>query len=125
MREHVDGELEGEGEREEKLQSSEGGASAVALQLSLDDVDEEAGEDEHRDKGLGRDVMVEPVETVFESTEAARPCFFEHHGSLGQLAEMMHPLVASLFRFRSQIIRAAAVISIFYCPNLNDMQWLI
>ena len=65
-------------------------------QLRLDDVGEEAGEDEDGDEPLEGHARVEPADAVADATEEARPRLLEHDGAVGLGAQARDPVAAGL-----------------------------
>ena len=126
MGEEVDGELGGEGGGEEDLQRGKDGAGLRRLraeQLRLDDVGEEAGEDEDGDEALDQHARVELAEAVAHPPEDARSRLLEHDGVVGFRSQAGDPFVADFVRFGFEIVGAPTVVSLLDGADLNYVHW--
>ncbi len=116
-------ELSREGRAEDELEDGEGGArgrGGGGVELHLDDVDEEAGEDEEGDGGLEGVVVVERADAALEAGEEAGAAAARGAGARG--AEEGDPLVAAGVGGCAEVDRAAAVVPAVECVDLDDVQ---
>ena len=95
----VEDQLGGEGGGEEVLHGGEGRAGLGGLgaeHLRLDDVDEEAGEDEDGDGALDEEALVDLAEAVAHPAENVGPREFEDGGAVRFGPEPADPVAANL-----------------------------
>ena len=126
MSRHVDEELHEEGKCEDVLEHAEGSVcfvvgAAVAGQLGLQNVHNEAEEDKDRNGALHDDVPIEPSQAETELLNHAGTRHLLDHGLVRFLAQQLKPFSAQFLGPGVKVICAPAVVACFDCSDLNHV----